>query len=130
MELDLLLGKEDDEERKLQDEDHAQEEILLIEVYEQDIYGIGIEACSGTIAVSEQAVEESADTTINGSKESNTPIAEINEERLEDGIHIRGDWYKDKLLQLVLDHDIGSKALQEEIDGLESVCSKLGNNFW
>ena len=129
MESELLLSQKNNEQRKLHDKDHAQEDIFLIELQQQDIYGIGIEAGTDTVAVSEQTVEESTDTTINGGKEGNTPVAEINVERLEDGVDIRGYWDKNKLLQFALDHDIGSKAFQEKIDGLESVCPKLGDNF-
>ena len=105
------MGQENDEQSKLQNEDHTQEYIFLIELQQQYIYDISIEAGADTIAVSEQTIEESTDTTIYDCEECDTTIAEIDEEWLENGIYIRGYRYKDKLLQLVFYHDIGSKAL-------------------
>ena len=58
------MREQDDEECELQDKHHAQEYILLIELQQQYIDGIGVEASAYPTAVPEQAIDVSAHTTI------------------------------------------------------------------
>ena len=102
------MGEQDDEEHKLQDKDHAQEDILLIELQQQHVDGVSIETGTSTITATEQSVEIAACTTVKNSEEGNAWITEIDVERLENGVDIGGYGNKDKLLQLVLDHHISS----------------------
>ena len=96
-----MRGKQDDKERQLQDEYHAQENIFLIELQQQYIDAVGIEACACTMTTTEQSVEPAADVAIEGCKQGDTTIAEVDVEGLEDGVHIRGYRHEDKLLELV-----------------------------
>jgi hypothetical protein len=82
----------------LKDENHAQKDILLIELHEQYVQKIGVKACSHAVPVAEHPVEISTGHTIDSGEKRYTSIAEVNVEWLKYSVNIGWYWHEHEIL--------------------------------
>ena len=91
---------------------------------------VGIEAAAGAVAMTVEAVESAAHHAINHGEECYTALSEVLEEWLEYGVGIGRQRYPYEVHHLVVKHErTEAETIEEEIDGLEGVCAKLGGDI-
>lgn len=127
---DMFSWEKSDEEGELDDVDEAEEDLFLMELEKEGNDHVGVEAAACAVAMTIETVESATHHAIDHGKEGYASLSEILEERLEDGVGIGRQRHPHEVHHLSVEHEWPeAETVEEEIDGLEGVCAKLGGDI-
>ena len=110
--------------------DEAEEDLFLMELEKEGNDHVGVEAAACAVAMTIETVESATHHAIDHGKEGYASLSEILEERLEDGVGIGRQRHPHEVHHLSVEHEwLEAETIEEEIDGLEGVCAKLGGDI-